>query len=65
MAQVLGLGNVKDCLTPMEASTYGAGWLIKNAMDTGYTKIILGLGSSAMTTGCRSRVSTGHKIFVE
>lgn len=66
MAQASGLGYVENEPAPMEASTYGTGQLIKHAMDSGCTKIILGLGGSATTDGGAGAASAlGVKLLSE
>ncbi len=52
MAQASGLplltGRKKD---PLRASTYGTGELIRNALDAGCRKFLIGIGGSATTDG--------------
>lgn len=50
MAQASGI-TIEDENNALLASTYGTGELIKNALDNGAKKIILGLGGSATTDG--------------
>ena len=50
LAEASGLGQLPlSKLAPMRATTYGTGQLIKDALDQGCRKIILGLGGSATT----------------
>lgn len=52
MAAASGLTLLKsDEKNPLKTTTYGFGELIKDAMDKGCTKIILGLGGSATNDG--------------
>ncbi|PWE00114.1 glycerate kinase family protein [Marinilabilia rubra] len=50
LAQASGLGRLSEKL-PLEASTYGTGLQIKNALETGAEEIILTLGGSATVDG--------------
>ena len=47
MAAASGLPLLGDALDPAEASTYGTGELIRDALDRGAETVILGLGGSA------------------
>lgn len=50
MAAASGLGTLsEEERSPMKASTFGTGLLIKDAIDRGCRRIILGLGGSATT----------------
>ena len=50
MAAASGLGQLTlDQRSPMKASTFGTGLLVKDALDKGCRRIILGLGGSATT----------------
>lgn len=55
MAAAAGLallpGGVPDDSTARTASTYGVGELIRDALDHGATRIVLGVGGSATTDG--------------
>lgn len=51
MAAASGLPLIEDRKNPLDASTFGTGLLIKDALDKGCTKIILGLGGSATNDG--------------
>jgi glycerate 2-kinase len=52
MAEASGIALVdKNNLNPMEASTYGTGQLIKEALDQGYRHFILAIGGSATNDG--------------
>ncbi|MES2810734.1 MAG: glycerate kinase [Bacteroidota bacterium] len=52
MADASGIRLLKaDELQPLLANTYGTGELIKAALDTGVSKIILGMGGSATIDG--------------
>ncbi|MCL1795014.1 MAG: glycerate kinase [Oscillospiraceae bacterium] len=50
-AAASGLTLIETKKSPLEASTYGTGLLIKDALDKGCDKIILGLGGSATNDG--------------
>ncbi|MEZ4688299.1 MAG: glycerate kinase [Bacteroidia bacterium] len=50
LAAASGLGQLSlEERSPMKASTYGTGLLIKDALDRGCRRIVLGLGGSATT----------------
>lgn len=52
MAQASGLPMVPmDCRNPWHATTYGTGQMIKDALDRGVKKIIIGIGGSATNDG--------------
>lgn len=51
MSQTSGLVLIKDRLSPMEATTYGLGQMIKDALDRGARDFIIGLGGSATNDG--------------
>lgn len=52
LADVVGLGRLPGHrLSPLEASTYGLGLVVRDAIDRGATEIVLGLGGSASTDG--------------
>lgn len=52
LADVVGLGRLPDgCLDPLDASTFGLGVVVRDALDRGASEIVLGLGGSASTDG--------------
>ncbi|WP_152655464.1 glycerate kinase [Oceanobacillus sp. CFH 90083] len=52
MAAASGLTLISnEELSPLEATTYGTGQLIKQALDDGFTSFIVGLGGSATNDG--------------
>ena len=52
MAEAAGLERIPaDQRKPLEASTYGVGQLVLQALDAGARRIVLGLGGSATTDG--------------
>ncbi len=51
MAAASGLPMVADRKNPMLTTTYGTGQLIKDALDRGCKKILIGLGGSATNDG--------------
>ena len=51
MAAASGLPLIENRKNPLDASTFGTGLLIKDALDRGCEKIILGLGGSATNDG--------------
>lgn len=52
MASASGLNLVpEDRLSPLEATTYGTGELIRQALDDGFSSFIIGLGGSATNDG--------------
>ncbi|NLM01573.1 MAG: glycerate kinase [Treponema sp.] len=65
LAKVCGLPQAQErgILNPEITSTYGVGLLIKNAIEKGCTKIILGLGgSSTNDCGCGLAAALGVKF---
>jgi glycerate kinase len=53
-------------LNPMKATSYGTGELIKTALETGVTELIIGIGGSATNDGGIGMLSAlGFKIFNE
>ncbi|MDD4109623.1 MAG: glycerate kinase, partial [Prolixibacteraceae bacterium] len=62
-ASGLKLLNVEE-LNPMKASTYGTGQLIADAIKTGCTEILLGVGGSATVDGGTGMMEAlGFKFF--
>jgi glycerate kinase len=51
MAAASGLTLVEGRLDPMQATTYGTGQLIKDALNKGCRKFIIGIGGSATNDG--------------
>ena len=52
MAEAAGLERIPvDQRKPLEASTYGVGELVLEALDAGARRVVLGLGGSATTDG--------------
>lgn len=51
MSQAAGLVLIKDRLSPLRASTYGVGTMIKDALDKGIRNFIIGIGGSATNDG--------------
>ena len=51
MSQAAGLVLIKDRLSPLKASTYGVGTMIKDAFDKGIRNFIIGIGGSATNDG--------------
>ena len=52
MAAASGLTLISnEELSPLEATTYGTGQLIKQALDDGFTSFVVGLGGSATNDG--------------
>ena len=51
MSQAAGLVLIKDRLSPLKASTYGVGTMIKDALDKGIRNFIIGIGGSATNDG--------------
>lgn len=51
VATTIGLSLVKNNLNPLEASSYGVGLQIKDALSKGYKKFIVGLGGSSTNDG--------------
>jgi glycerate kinase len=67
MAAASGLGQLAaDELSPMKASSFGTGQLIKDALDQGCRRIILGLGGSATSdAGTGILQALGLKILTD
>lgn len=51
MSEASGLTLIKDRLSPMNASTYGVGQMISDALDRGVRNFIIGIGGSATNDG--------------
>lgn len=51
MAAASGLARLRPPLRPREATTYGTGLLIADALTGGATRVLLGIGGSATTDG--------------
>lgn len=51
LASCAGLPMVENRLAPDKTSTYGVGLMIKSAIESGYRRIILGLGGSCTNDG--------------
>jgi glycerate 2-kinase len=51
MALASGLAQLNGKLDPMRASTYGTGQLIRDAVEHGAKRVIVGVGGSATTDG--------------
>jgi len=52
LAEACGLGRLPEGrLAPMQASTYGAGDLVRAALDAGARRIVVAVGGSASTDG--------------
>ena len=72
MAAAAGLPLAEGRLNPEKTTTYGAGELIKAALDAGCKKIIMGLGGSATNdggTGCAAALGirfydADGKVFI-
>jgi glycerate kinase len=60
-AQASGIGRIENELSPMTASTFGTGQLIRSALDNGCSRIIIGLGGSATTD---AGVGAAHALGV-
>ncbi len=66
MAAASGLMHVQDDLRPLEASTYGTGQLVLDAVKKGCKKIILGLGGSATTDGgAGAAIALGARLLTQ
>ncbi|WP_339227128.1 glycerate kinase [Oceanobacillus sp. FSL K6-2867] len=65
MALASGLTLLKDEeLSPLKATTYGTGQLIKQALDDGFTSFIIAIGGSATNDGGAGMLQAlGLKIF--
>lgn len=64
MAAAAGLPLVEDRKNPLKTTTFGVGELIKDALDKGVKKIIMGLGGSCTNDfGCGSAVALGVKFL--
>lgn len=67
VARVIGLPAVSDVrLRPLEASSYGVGRVVANALDQGAQRIVVFLGGSATTDGGAGLVTAlGAKLLDE
>jgi glycerate kinase len=64
MAAAAGLPLAEGRLNPETATTFGVGELVKAALDSGVTKIIMGLGGSATNDGgCGIASALGIQFF--
>lgn len=65
MAEASGIRLLKDSeANPLQTSTYGTGELIKDALDKGVDKIILGIGGSATNdAGLGMARALGYQFF--
>lgn len=64
MAACAGLPLIEDRKKPLEATTYGVGLLVKDALSKGAKEIILGLGGSATNDfGCGFACALGVQFF--
>jgi glycerate 2-kinase len=63
LASACGIEHLST-LRPMTASTFGLGQVIRAAIDSGVTRLLVGLGSSASTDGGAGMLSAlGAKLF--
>jgi glycerate 2-kinase len=51
LAEVAGLAGLRGALAPLTATSRGLGELIAHALDTGATRVLMGIGGSASTDG--------------
>ena len=67
LASASGLGLLKrEDYNPMKASTYGTGELIRAALDTGASELIIGIGGSATNDGGIGMISAlGFRVLDE
>ena len=64
MSQAAGLILIKDRFSPLKASTYGVGTMIKDALDKGIRNFIIGIGGSATNDGGIGMLSAlGFKFY--
>ena len=64
MSESSGLTLIKDNLDPMNATTFGVGDMIKNALDKNIREFIIGIGGSATTDGGMGMLrSLGARFF--
>lgn len=64
MAACAGLPLIENNLNPEKTTTFGVGQLILDAVQSGCTKIILGLGGSSTNDGgCGTAAALGIKFF--
>lgn len=65
MSAASGLKHVLTENHPLEASTFGTGQLIREALDAGCEKIIIGIGGSATTDGGQGMAEALGAVFVD
>lgn len=66
MSESSGLTLIKDNLDPMNATTFGVGDMIKDALDKNIREFIIGIGGSATTDGGMGMLrSLGARFFDE
>lgn len=64
MASVAGLPLVSGHLDPLNTTTFGVGQLIRHAIESGSSEILLGLGGSCTNDGgCGCAAALGVKFF--
>lgn len=64
MSESSGLTLIKDNLDPMNATTFGVGDMIKDALDKNIREFIIGIGGSATTDGGMGMLrSLGARFF--
>lgn len=65
MAEASGIILSKNNLHPLDATTYGTGELIREAIESGVKHIILGLGGSATTDGGMGALMALGAVFYD
>ena len=65
MAQANGLERLNGCLDPLNASTYGTGEMIKDAIRRGYRDILIGIGGSATNDGGTGAMQALGAVFCD
>ncbi len=64
VASTIGLPLIKNDKRPLEASSYGVGILIKDAIKRGFKEIIIGLGGSSTNDGGMGMLTAlGYKFL--
>lgn len=65
MAQANGLERLNGRLDPLNASTYGTGEMIKDAIRRGYRDILIGIGGSATNDGGTGAMQALGAVFCD
>ena len=65
MAQANGLEKLNGYLDPLNASTYGTGQMIADAVEKGFLDILIGIGGSATNDGGTGAMQALGAVFLD